>query len=99
MDSFLTTLGLMVVFYFVFEITSRWSVRMDEQNKHGFLANAVALLATISYVLSFAVAGLVMWHDGRVERIHKKNFLADRKPYFRIIRFPHALQRTNTCAM
>jgi hypothetical protein len=71
----------MVVFYFLFEIFSRWSVRMDEQNKHGFLPNTVAMLAAINYYLSFAVAGLVMWHDSRTERIHRKLFLEDRKPY------------------
>lgn len=81
MDSFLTTLGVMVVFYFVFEITSRWSVHMDELNKHGFIPNAVAFLAAISYMLSFVVAGLIMWHDSRTEKIHKKHFWEDRKPY------------------
>lgn len=81
MSSFLTTLGLMVVFYFIFEVTSRWSVRMDEQNKHGFFSNAVAFLAAINYALSFAVAGLVTWHDSRSEKIHRKIFLEDRKPY------------------
>lgn len=81
MDHFLITLGLMVIFYFLFEVLSRWSVQMEEQNKRGFLPNAVAMLAAINYCLSFAVSGLIMWHDGRMEKMHKKQFLEDRQPY------------------
>ena len=82
MGQFLGILGLMVLCWMIQDTIKSFSKAFDGPNsKFKFLVYPAAAIAYLCMLCSLPIGLFMMWHDSRMEKVHKQIFLEDHKEH------------------